>query len=283
MQHYGLANVWENGDIVTHCILSVLLIMSVLSWTVILVKLWTILRIKRVTHQAEAQFWRADRFEDGLRSLGADASGSAQHDNPLLALALAGAEAADHHRQTQPHLHDRIDVSDWITRRLQDTIDDAVARMQSGLALLASIGSTAPFVGLFGTVWGIYHALILIGETGQTSIDHVAGPVGESLIMTAFGLFVAIPAVLGYNGLTRAKKSTVTKLKRFAHGLHAYFVTGSQLPSSAAPGTRSVPRGVTGTHRGTYRDPDGGPDDSPDRGPNAEAHEATNDGALKWQ
>jgi biopolymer transport protein ExbB len=279
MQHYGLANVWENGDIITHCILSVLLIMSVLSWTVILVKLWTIMRVKRVTHLAEAQFWRADCFEDGLRSLGAHASGSAQHDNPLLALALAGEEAAAHHQQTQPRLHDRIDVSDWITRRLQDTMDDAIARMQSGLAVLASIGSTAPFVGLFGTVWGIYHALILIGETGQTSIDHVAGPVGESLIMTAFGLFVAIPAVLGYNGLTRANKAIVTKLKRFAHGLHAYFVTGSQLPSSAGPDTRGVPRGVTGTHRGIYRGPDGGPN----VGADAETNDGTNDGALKWQ
>jgi biopolymer transport protein ExbB len=279
MQHYGLANVWENGDIITHCILSVLLIMSVLSWTVILVKLWTIMRIKRVTHLAEAQFWRADCFEDGLRSLGAHASGSAQHDNPLLALALAGEEAAAHHQQTQPRLHNRIDVSDWITRRLQDTLDDAIARMQSGLAVLASIGSTAPFVGLFGTVWGIYHALILIGETGQTSIDHVAGPVGESLIMTAFGLFVAIPAVLGYNGLTRANKAIVTKLKRFAHGLHAYFVTGSQLPSSAGPDTRGVPRGVTGTHRGIYRGPDGGPN----VGADAETNDGTNDGALKWQ
>ena len=102
-----------------------------------------------------------------------------------------------------------MDVSDWITRCLKDTMDEGVGRMQAGLAILASIGSTAPFVGLFGTVWGIYHALLAIGATGQTSIDQVAGPVGESLIMTAFGLFVAIPAVLGYNALTRANKSIV--------------------------------------------------------------------------
>jgi biopolymer transport protein ExbB len=112
-------------------------------------------------------------------------------------------------------------------------MDEGISRMQAGLAILASIGSTAPFVGLFGTVWGIYHALLAIGATGQTSIDQVAGPVGESLIMTAFGLFVAIPAVLGYNALTRANKGVVSKLRRFAHGLHAYFVTGARLASSS--------------------------------------------------
>jgi biopolymer transport protein ExbB len=104
--------------------------------------------------------------------------------------------------------------------------------MQGGLAVLASIGSTAPFVGLFGTVWGIYHALLTIGATGQTSIDAVAGPVGEALIMTAAGLFVAIPAVLGYNALTRANKAIVTKLNRFAHGLHGFFVTGARVTPS---------------------------------------------------
>ncbi|AFT88032.1 MotA/TolQ/ExbB proton channel family protein [Paraburkholderia phenoliruptrix] len=248
MQHYGLANVWQSGDLVTRAILCLLFVMSMLSWTVIVVKLWNVLRIKRLTGRTDAQFWQADSFEHGLQNLGGLSSGSghanhggrggrsdeasaaALRDNPLLALAMAAAEAAAHHRDNKPHLQDRIDVSDWIARRLQSSIDDAVAHMQSGLAVLASIGSTAPFVGLFGTVWGIYHALIVIGETGQASIDRVAGPVGESLIMTAFGLFVAIPAVLGYNGLTRANKSIVTRLKRFAHGLHAYFVTGLQLP-----------------------------------------------------
>ena len=253
MQHYGLANVWDQGDIVTRGILIVLLIMSVLSWTVIVVKLWNLVRIRRTTNPVQASFWDSDHFEDGLKKLGANAS--SHRSNPFLALALAGKEAAAHRPQTQLRLHDRIDASDWITHRLKDTMDEAVARLQSGLAILASIGATAPFVGLFGTVWGIYHALIVIGETGQTSIDHVAGPVGESLIMTAFGLFVAIPAVLGYNGLTRANKAIVTKLNRFARGLHAYFVTGSQVSS----GTRNEMRVVT------------------------RSESEKNEGVLKWQ
>src|SRR5476651_814127 len=198
MQNYGLAHVWAQGDFVTRGIALALAIMSILSWTVILVKGLNVVRLKRLTKNAEQGFW----------------------------------DSADHHHQTQPHLHDRMDVSDWITRCLKDTMDEGVGRMQAGLAVLASIGSTAPFVGLFGTVWGIYHALLTIGATGQTSIDQVAGPVGESLIMTAFGLFVAIPAVLGYNALTRWNKTVVTKLNRFAHGLHAFFVTGNKLASS---------------------------------------------------
>jgi biopolymer transport protein ExbB len=228
MQNYGIAHVWAQGDFVTRGIAIALTVMSVLSWSVIALKGWNVMRLKRLTKHAEQAFWHSDDFADGVRKLG---SGT-RADNPFLALALSGQEASEHHHQTQPHLHDRMDVSDWITRCLNDTMDEAISRMQSGLAVLASVGSTAPFVGLFGTVWGIYHALLTIGATGQTSIDQVAGPVGEALIMTAFGLFVAIPAVLGYNALTRANKSVVSKLKRFAHGLHAFFVTGTQLSSS---------------------------------------------------
>ncbi len=228
MQNYGIAHVWAQGDFVTRGIALALFIMSVLSWCVIVVKGWNVIRLKRLTKNAEQAFWHSDDLADGVKKLGPGKPA----DNPFLALAVSGQEASEHHHQTQPHLHDRMDVSDWITRCLKDTMDESVAHMQSGLAVLASIGSTAPFVGLFGTVWGIYHALLTIGATGQTSIDAVAGPVGEALIMTAFGLFVAIPAVLGYNALTRANKSIVTKLNRFAHGLHAFFVTGSQLSSS---------------------------------------------------
>jgi biopolymer transport protein ExbB len=232
MQNYGIAHLWAQGDFVTRAIALTLTIMSILAWSVIVVKGSNIVSLKRLTKNTEQSFWHSNDFAKGIQKLDNGTRG----DNPFLALALSGEEAARHHRETQQQLRDRMDVSDWITRCLKDTMDDSVAKMQSGLAILASIGSTAPFVGLFGTVWGIYHALLTIGETGQTSIDAVAGPVGEALIMTAFGLFVAIPAVLGYNALTRANRGIVTRLNRFAHSLHAFFVTGEHL----LPGKRGL-------------------------------------------
>jgi biopolymer transport protein ExbB len=150
-----------------------------------------------------------------------------------------GMQASSHHTDTQVHLHDALDMSDWITRSLRNSVDDFTSRLQSGLAILASVGSTAPFVGLFGTVWGIYHALIAIGTSGQATIDKVAGPVGEALIMTALGLAVAIPAVLGYNAHVRGNKGVLHKLNRFAHDLHAYLVTGARV-GAAAPRPRDV-------------------------------------------
>ena len=152
MQSYGIAHVWAQGDFVTRAIAITLLVMSVLSWIVIVIKGWNVIRLNRLTKNAEQAFWHSDNFDDGVKKLGLAAS--TPNDNPFLALALSGKEAADHHHQTQPHLHDRMDVSDWVTRCLKDTMDEGISRMQSGLAILASIGSTAPFVGLFGTVWG---------------------------------------------------------------------------------------------------------------------------------
>ncbi|MBP6559914.1 MAG: MotA/TolQ/ExbB proton channel family protein, partial [Burkholderiaceae bacterium] len=158
-------------------------------------------------------------------------------------LALEGREATAHHRNTKVHLHDSLDVSDWVTRSLRNTIDEFTARLQSGLAILASVGSTAPFIGLFGTVWGIYHALVAIGTSGQSTIDKVAGPIGEALIMTALGLAVAIPAVLGYNALVRGNKSILIKLNSFAHDLHAYFVTGARVNQGGQPNVVSMKKG----------------------------------------
>lgn len=147
--------------------------------------------------------------------------------NPFVSLAVNGQDAVQHHEQSKTDLHGQISLTEWLKETLRADIEESAERMQAGLPILASVGSTAPFVGLFGTVWGIYHALVGIGVSGQASIDKVAGPVGEALIMTAFGLAVAIPAVLGYNTLTRSNKAIISKLQRFARQLHAYFLTGS--------------------------------------------------------
>ncbi len=171
----------------------------------------------------------------GLTKLGADPA------NPFRHLALEGREATAHHRNTKAHLHDALDVSDWVTRCLRNCIDEFTARLQSGLAILASVGSTAPFIGLFGTVWGIYHALLAIGTSGQSTIDKVAGPIGEALIMTALGLAVAIPAVLGYNALVRGNKSILGGLNSFAHDLHAYFVTGARVNAGGGEQGKVLP------------------------------------------
>jgi biopolymer transport protein ExbB len=219
---FGLANVWSQGDIVTKSVALLLLIMSLASWMVIIIKSLDLIKYKRIARAAE-DFWHSEDFAAGLTKLGGDPT------NPFRQLALEGREATLHHRNTNAHLHDALDVSDWVTRTLRNAIDEFTAKLQSGLAILASVGSTAPFVGLFGTVWGIYHALLSIGAAGQATIDKVAGPIGESLIMTALGLAVAIPAVLGYNALVRGNKGVLQKLNRFAHDLHAYFVTGARV------------------------------------------------------
>lgn len=227
---FGLSHVWQQGDWVIRSVAIILLIMSVASWVVIVIKA---LNLRR--HRAQARtvdnFWHSKDFAEGLNKLGPDA------DNPFYLLALQGREATTHilHLDGEPpkQLHDSLDVSEWVTRSLRNAVDDCTARLQAGLAILASVGSTAPFVGLFGTVWGIYHALLGIGAAGSATIDKVAGPIGEALIMTALGLVVAIPAVLGYNALVRGNKTLLHKLNRFAHDLHAYFVTGARVGSPA--------------------------------------------------
>jgi biopolymer transport protein ExbB len=236
----GLFSLWTQGDLITRAVALLLLTMSLSSWMVILIKA---LGLRQMASQARLteSFWHAPDFAAGLERLGGDAS------NPFLQLALKGQEANEHlqPRDGKPELTDSLDLNDWVTRCLRNSIDDATAQLQSGLAVLASVGSTAPFIGLFGTVWGIYHALMAIGVSGQSTIDKVAGPIGEALIMTALGLAVAIPAVLGYNALVRGNKGVILKLNRFAYDLHALFVTGSRVGSSSAfNGAKVLPIGL---------------------------------------
>ena len=222
----GLSHVWTQGDFVTRTVALVLLLMSLSTWIIIL---WKSLDQRAQRQQAKAceSFWHSADFAEGLDKLGTPEG------NPFRALATEGREAARHllHKDGRPgtQLHDTLDVSDWVERSLRNSLDNFTVRAQSGLTVLASIASTAPFVGLFGTVWGIYHALLAIGAAGQVSIDQVAGPIGEALIMTALGLAVAIPAVLGYNALVRGNKGINHRLNRFANDLHAYFVTGARV------------------------------------------------------
>ena len=221
---FGFANIWLQGDWVTRGILLLLLTMSVVSWVVIVLKAIDVWRHKENALNSE-QFWHCTHLTQGLAML------NQRPGNLFFHLAQTGQEATEHHQAAQEQLHDRLDVSDWVTRCLRNNMDDHTNQLQNGLAILASIGSTAPFVGLFGTVWGIYHALVKIGTTGHVGIDAVAGPIGETLIMTALGLAVAIPAVLGYNALIRGNKFIMARMNRFAHDLHAYYVTGARVQS----------------------------------------------------
>jgi len=233
---FGLVHVWTQGDLITRGVAVLLLGMSLASWMVIIIKALDLRKYAVQSRHVES-FWHASDFADGLNKLGQDPA------NPFRALALEGREAAAHHN-AQPQLHDSLDASEWLTRALRNSIDESTARLQSGLAILASVGSTAPFIGLFGTVWGIYHALLSISSAGQATIDKVAGPIGEALIMTALGLAVAIPAVLGYNALVRGNKSVLTKLNRFAHDLHAYFVTGARVTAGSATKVVAMKKGA---------------------------------------
>lgn len=218
---YGIHALWQQSDIVIKSVAIILLIMSIATWTVILIRAWRLARLRGRLH-ALNDFWHTHSFTEGLHLLG-----SGDYHNHFRRLAEEGQAALEHHRACKTDLHGSLPLSDWLTTCLRGTIDESAERLQKGLSILASVGATAPFIGLFGTVWGIYHALINIGASGQVGIDQIAGPVGEALVMTAFGLGVAIPAVLGYNALVRGNKAVLGKLNRFAQQLHAYFLTGA--------------------------------------------------------
>ncbi len=214
---YGLGALWAAGDFVARGTLGILLIMSIGSWYVIVTKLVEQMVLARHARAAEREFWRAPGIREGVERLGAK---SAFRTIAEEGLGAAGERAGG--------LTGEIDPQAWITLSLQHAADAVTNRLQRGLAFLATVGSTAPFVGLFGTVWGIYHALTAIGIAGQASIDKVAGPVGEALIMTAMGLAVAVPAVLGYNWLIRRNKVLLDRVRNFAADLEALLAGGGR-------------------------------------------------------
>jgi len=218
---YGLGALWAQGDFVARGTLIILVIMSMGSWYILITKLYESLKISGEAKQARQGFFKSNSINEAVKKL---KEGSA-----FRFIAESGIEASDHHEGA---LTENIDRNTWVTTSVQRSIDDVQSRLQDGLAFLATVGSTAPFVGLFGTVWGIYHALTAIGIAGQASIDKVAGPVGEALIMTAIGLAVAVPAVLGYNWLVRRNKVTMEAVRSFGSDLHGVLM-GAKLAAVA--------------------------------------------------
>jgi len=206
---YGLGALWEQGDFVARGTLIILVLMSMGSWYILITKLYESLKLSQEAKGAQRTFFKSKSLREGAQAL---KTGSA-----FRFIADSGIEASEHHEGA---LTENIDHNSWVSMSVQRSIDDIQSRLQDGLAFLATVGSTAPFVGLFGTVWGIYHALTAIGIAGQASIDKVAGPVGEALIMTAIGLAVAVPAVLGYNWLVRRNKVTMESVRSFGADLH---------------------------------------------------------------
>jgi biopolymer transport protein ExbB len=206
---YGLGALWAQSDFVAKGVLVIMAVMSMGSWYVLITKLIEQSRMLAQAKAAAGSFWSAPSIADGAKALA--------EDSPFRFIAEAGEAATRKH----DGLRGRIDLHEWVSMSLQRATERVQSRLQAGLAFLATVGSTAPFVGLFGTVWGIYHALTAIGVAGQASIDKVAGPVGEALIMTAIGLAVAVPAVLGYNGLVRRNKGVLDEVRAFAGDLHA--------------------------------------------------------------
>lgn len=212
---YGPDALWKNADFVARGTLVILTIMSVGSWYIIITKLIDQLRLLGQAGEAKKKFWNASSIKAGTISL--------KESSPFRFIAESGSKSTQHHDGA---LLQAIDLNTWVTMAIQRAVERVQSRLQDGLAFLATVGSTAPFVGLFGTVWGIYNALTQIGVAGQASIDKVAGPVGEALIMTAFGLFVAVPAVLGYNWLVRRNKSAMDEVRSFSSDLHAVLLSG---------------------------------------------------------
>lgn len=212
---YGLKALWEEGDFVSKGTLLVLVIMSMGSWYILITKLFEQRRMFDQFNRVIKLFSPTDTLKEGIDALPAR--------NSYRVIAEDGKDAVE---QFNKGLSSEVTLTEWSTAALNRSVDGLGAKLQMGLAFLATVGSTAPFVGLFGTVWGIYHALVAIGISGQASIDKVAGPVGEALIMTAIGLAVAVPAVLGYNLLIRRNKAVLAQARRFATEVHLRILSG---------------------------------------------------------
>ena len=206
---YGIGALWETSDAVAKTVLLILVVMSMGSWYILAIKMLEQRKIGNQAKEAANKFWSAGTVAQGAEAL--------SKDSPYQFIAASGLEATKKHGGLMGH----IPLNDWIAMSIQRSVDRVNREMQGGLSFLATVGSISPFVGLFGTVWGIYHALTAIGISGQASIDKVAGPVGEALIMTAIGLAVAVPAVLAYNWLVSRNKAVMDDIRGFGSDLHS--------------------------------------------------------------
>jgi biopolymer transport protein ExbB len=209
---YGIEALWKGSDVIARSVLVLLGIMSAGSWYILVVKLLEQTKMSRQARTVERSFWQAPTVSA--------AAGTLEKNSAYRYIAEAGVAAREDHRGLKSH----IPLDEWVSMNVHGAVGRVHAGSQKGLAFLATVGSTSPFVGLFGTVWGIYHALTAIGISGQASIDKVAGPVGEALIMTAIGLAVAIPAVLAYNWLARRNKAIMDEVREFSDEVHAVIV-----------------------------------------------------------
>ena len=220
---YGIEALWTQSDYVGKGVFVILIVMSLWSWLVMINKWLDQRMLRKVAAEAEKGFWSAGSIQEGIGKLKGKI-------NPFRDIAQDGVQAVEHHRRsTARDVTSNIELADWVRTHIDKRTTMLQSSLQSGMVVLASVGATAPFVGLFGTVWGIYHALISISIAGQASLDKVAGPIGEALIMTALGLAVAVPAVLGFNGLLRGNKALMERANYFAHDVEAALIAGSRV------------------------------------------------------
>ena len=220
---YGIQALWTQSDYVGKGVFVILIVMSLWSWLVMINKWLDQRTLRKVAAEAEKGFFSAGSMQDGIAKLKGKI-------NPFRDIAQDGLQAVEHHRKTTARdVTSGIALDDWVRSHIDRRTNMLQSSLQSGMVVLASVGSTSPFVGLFGTVWAIYHTMITITIAGQASLDKVAGPIGEALIMTAMGLAVAVPAVLGFNGLLRGNKQLMERANYFAHDVQAALLAGSRV------------------------------------------------------
>jgi biopolymer transport protein ExbB len=242
----GVAHFLMQSDAVGKTLLAVLIIMSVASWAIIVAKALGLWLGRRRSDAFLSFFWNATSMREVAEHLARKPARDA-----FSLLSRQAAQALAHHqRHGGARLQEAGTASEFVTRTIKKVLDETQTSLESGLTVLATVGATAPFVGLFGTVWGVYHALVAIGMSGAGTLDKVAGPVGEALIMTGLGLAVAIPAVMGYNALTRAQRVLMSRLDAFAYELHTFVCMGQPLGDEATPAMDAPGSAAAALHRG---------------------------------